>query len=49
MIGGEVLWTDKLKFEVLGSQRRKFVSCRTNEKMLEKWRKYDGLGVLWCW
>ena len=31
----KVLWTDKSKFEVFGSQRRTFVRCRKNEKMLE--------------
>ncbi len=31
-----MLWTDESKFEVFGSNRRTFVRCRTNEKMLEQ-------------
>ena len=33
----KVLWTDKSKFEVFGSQRRTFVRSRKNEKMLEEY------------
>jgi hypothetical protein len=35
-IGKKVLWTDKSKFEVFGSQRRTFMRRRKNEKMLEE-------------
>lgn len=47
------MWIDESKFEVFGSNRRTFVRCRTNEKMLEQylntfsqawWRECDGLG-----
>ena len=31
-----MLWTDESKFELFGSQRRTFVRCRKNEKMLEE-------------
>ena len=31
-----MLWTDKSKFEVFGSQRTTFVRCRKNEMMLEE-------------
>ena len=31
-----MLWTDKSKFEVFGSQRRTFVRGRKNEKILEE-------------
>ena len=33
---GKVLWTDKSKFEVFGSQGRAFVRCRKTENMLEE-------------
>ena len=32
----KVLWTEESKFGVFGSQRRTFVRCRKNEKMLEE-------------
>ena len=31
-----MLWIDKSKFEVFGSQRRTFLRCRKKEKMLEE-------------
>lgn len=48
-----VSWTVELKLEVFGTQRRTFVRCRKNDKMLEEclmpecqvcWRKGEGLG-----
>ena len=46
----KVLWTDKSKFEVFGSQRRTLVRRRKNEKMLEECLtpsvKHDGGNVI---
>lgn len=49
MIGDEVLWTDKSNLFAL--KRRTFVTCRTNEKILEEYLmpsvKHGGNMMVW--